>query len=202
MNRERALERAKEIAVLVERGTGRLRRTRVGDLPLLAMLPLFKLGADAREGRELDIDALVPRILEILIFGSVADEANGEVGDIDMVLIDSGFFSEFFANSSQEEDWYEGLSDNLEMLLVGFLGFDAAQIKGILNTPVDLHIFPVQMLKSAELRSEIISRHKDPEFLRNCFGSMLRYDRFMRRFTPVDVAYFEQRYETELSDLK
>ena len=202
MKKRVALRRAGMIAEAIQNGVSKLGRTTMKDLPICAILPLLKLSSDAKEGKDLDIATMNPHIFEILVFGSVATKGQRTVNDIDMMIIDSGFFSQFFISGCETEDWYEELMDNLEVLLNGWLDLSYEEIGGLLDTPVDLHILPAKMFKSAELRAEIVKRHKDPNFLRNAFSSMLRYNNSEKKFVPVDVAYFEERFSTNLSDLK
>jgi len=160
------------------------------------------IAGDAKEEKNLDIMALNPHIFEILVFGSVATAGQRTVNDIDMMIIDSGFFSRFFMSGCEAEDWYEELTNNLEILLNGWFNLSYKEIEDLLDEPVDLHILPAKMFQSAELRRKILRRHKDPNFLLNAFSSMIRYDRSEKKFVPVDVAYFEERFSTNLPDMK
>lgn len=201
MEKEQALETAKEIASLIFLGAGKLKHTTMQDAPLLAMLPFIKLSADAREDKELDLNILNPHIFEVLVFGSTANGNQDCVSDIDIVIIDNGFYSNFFECGCDKEDWYMELSDNLEILLSGFMGMKDEAEK-LTDVPVDLHVFNVKMFKSEDLRKEILSKHKDPNFLRNCFSATLRFNRPNNTLEPVNLTYFEKRYNTKLTDLK
>lgn len=196
-----AFEKAEVIAGMIRKGVSSLRRRAIKDLPLLAWLPLLTLKTDLDEGKEPDYDNLEPRVHEILIFGSIA-EGREEVGDIDMMVIDNGFFSRFFTSDSKKADWYEELSDNLEMFLTGWLDCQNEEVEKLESLSVDLHILPVKMLGSMDVRNEIASKHKDPDFLKNCFGKMLRYSEPDGKFVPVNLGYFEKRYNANLDDLR
>lgn len=201
MKRIEALKTASEIAVLIYRGVIKLKHTTLQNAPLMARLPFIKFSSEAKKDKDLDIESLNPHIYEILVYGSTAVEDNSQVGDIDMIIIDSGFFSNFFHYRSGLEDRYLQLSDNLRMLLNEWFEMDeAAEV--YFDTPVDLQIFPDKLFKSESLRTEILSKHKDPNFFKNCFSDMLRYDSVKRTFVPVDVSYFEERFSTALTDLR
>ena len=205
MKRIEALQKAHEIARLILNGTHRLGRMRIGQLPLLSLLPFITLKAKADKNEQWGgdvIDTLNPHIYEVILFGSAADERNVEVNDIDLMIIDTGFFSQILRFPPDCDDWYEMLSDNLELFLDGFLGYQSENIQEILGNPVDLHVLPIQLLRSKDFRSEVGSKHKDPKFLRNCFSLMLRYDQTSQKFVPVNIAQLEEQYKTDLSDLK
>lgn len=201
MKRIIAIEKAAKIATLVNAGIEKIKKSKIKNLPLLAMLPLLKLQSDVQEGKELSLDSMVPHIFDILIFGSVAN-SNEEVNDIDMMIIDNGVMSNFLECDCAKEDWYKELSDNLEVLLGGWFDYEGKEINNLIATPVDLHVFPVQMFKDGKIRTDIQAKHKDPEFLKNCFDHMLRYDKSQHAFVSTDIAYFEKRYGACLDDLK
>lgn len=200
MKRTVAVEKALAIAELIQRGVRKFRSMTTKDLPLLALLPWFKLGADLGEKKEIDWEALVPRVFEIIIFGSVANSTNEEVGDIDFIVLDNGCMSEFFTPKHKEDDWYQDLWENMRLMLSGWLNYTEEQIEEVLaGVETDLHVLPLKMLKSKNLRAEIAAKHSDPRFLQNAFSAMLRYEG--GKLIPTDVAYFEKKYKTDLSDL-
>lgn len=203
MNKKGALEQAEGIAKLIKIGTNKLKRIEFRHLPVFSTLPWIKYTDDLKKDKGVNPKVLDSTIFEILIFGSVANKDNGSVGDIDMVLIDNGFYSTFFKCGCENEDWYHDLKDNLDELLNGWFELGTSKIEefwvpDIID--VDLHILPVKLFKSREFRQEVANKHKDPEFLNNCFGTMLRY--FGGKFVPVNLPYFEKRFGCELSDLK
>lgn len=202
MKRNVAVGKALEIADLIQRGVRKFRSLTMKDLPLLAMLPWLKLQADLGADKEIDWDALVPQVFEIIIFGSVAKEDREEVGDIDFMVLDNGCMSEFFTSPKhKEDDWYQDLWENMRLLLSGWLNYSEEQLDEVLaGVETDLHILPLKMLKSNDLRAEIAAKHSDPRFLQNAFSAMLRYEG--GKLMPTDVAYFEERYKTDLSDLR
>ncbi len=202
MDRVEALSQAKEIAKMITAGVRKLGRTRLGEVGLFGLLPFLAANKDAKEGKDIDIKALNPRIFEILIFGSIA-QGKEEVGDIDMMILDTGFFSRFFSSGCQTDDWYKELSSNAWILMTDWLDLDIGEVEAVLKGyDVDLHVLPLKMLGSVGKRKEIAAKHKDPQFLRNCFASMLRFDGATEGFVPVTLEYFEKRYHASLSDLK
>jgi hypothetical protein len=200
MKRTEAIEKAKVIAKLIKKGVAKLRRTPINNLPILAMLPWLKASSDIESGEDSDFDCLVPEVFEIFIFGSVAGKKD-EVGDIDILILDNGFFSKFFNRGYEKgKDQYEELSENLNLLLTGWLGYKESKVSDIINVDTDLQILPFEMLKSEKLRSDIASRHSDPFFLQNAFSTLLRFDG--GELIPVDIAYLEEKHAVNLSDLK
>jgi len=143
----------------------------------------------------------VSHIFEILVFGSVARMGDHEVGDIDLIVLDDGSFSCKFASGCVTKDWYDELMENLPELLYNFLECSEFEIEQLLgDIKVDLHVLPLEMLKSDSLRKEIAEKHKDPNFLQNAFSSLLRLDGI--GFVPIKLEYFEAKYDVDLSDLK
>lgn len=202
MKRIEAVEKATKIATLIREGVSNLKHTTLKDLPLLAMLPFIKLEADAKAGKEMNLDSLDPRVFEILIFGSVANESQEEVGDIDIMVLDNGFFSNFFS-CKHKDDWYMELSENLHLLLTGWLGYSEEEVADTLKgVDTDLHVLPLKMLKSEKLRVEIARKHSDPRFFQNAFSSMLVQDRVSHELNQSSMGYLEGKYKTNLSDLK
>jgi len=201
MKRTDAAETALKIADLIQRGVRKFRSLTMKDLPLLAILPWLKLQSDLGTDKEIDWDALVPRVFEIIIFGSVAKEDREEVGDIDFMVLDNGCMSEFFTSKHKEDDWYQYLWENMCLLLSGWLNYTEEQMDEVLaGIETDLHVLPLKMLKSKDLRAEFSCRHADARFFQNAFSTMLRYER--GKLIPTDIAYFEEKYKVDLSDLK
>lgn len=143
----------------------------------------------------------LPHILEFLIFGSAAQRQDEEeVGDLDMILIDNGYFSKDFTSGSTYGDWYALLQNNLTVLLSEHFSDNGDVAKELMESRVDLHILPLKFFKDKKYRHEVAMDHKDPFFFQNCFSSMLRLKGF--GFVPVNIGYFEKKYFCKLDDLK
>lgn len=184
-----AINKAIDIAKLITTGVIKLNNTPKKDLPLLANLPLIKIGSDLNNGKEPNLEHLTPKVFEILIFGSTANKKNDEVGDLDLIVFDNGFFSDFFT-SKKENDMYANLSENLELMLNGWLGYDMNTISYLFeNDDIDLHVLPLQMLKSNELRKQLASNHHDPLFFENAFSSIMRYNYLSKTFVSTDIDF-------------
>lgn len=197
MEKNGALQRAARVARLIRRGQHMLSRTAVKDLPLLALLPLFSM-------KEKGVEIIDPTIEDILLFGSAA-RGDSTVGDIDMMIIDRGFYSTFFGRKSGEAglDWYLSLTNNLEMLLTGWFGLrrEDAEVQEVLGTTkVDLHVLPVDLFRSPEKRAEIAGLHSDSSFFRNALSDVRRFEG--GEFIPTNLSYFEEKFNTSLADLR
>jgi len=149
---------------------------------------------------------------EILIFGSTVRKCDDEkVGDLDMMIIDNGVVSSQYEhiiqNEEDEEDWYFGLKSNLNRLLESEEKSYNKGLQSLLadleekRPSIDLHILPLKLFKDKEFRMEVLSKHKDPNFFKNCFSSIMRL-RNGKQFVPVDVSYFEYKYKCRLQDIK
>lgn len=194
MKREDAFARATQVARLITNGNRRLGNTPLNQLPLLATLPFLTTGGLCLTGEA------NPFIQEILIFGSVA-RREAEVGDIDMMILDGGFYSSVFQGrtehaASRYTDWYQCLGENLRELLIGWFGFEETDeaVMEVLAEPVDLHILPAALLLNSGLRQKIAEHHRDPQFLDNAFSDLLRYNRMTRSFEPTSLTYLEERH--------
>lgn len=195
MRREDALAQAAKIARLIIDGSRKLGGTPLNELPLLATLPLLAIASKGVWAPQLD-----PRIDEILIFGSVARDED-TVGDIDMMVLDRGFYSSSFQSriervASRNTDWYQSLDDNLRELLTGWFGLDETNeaVVEALAESVDLHILPLELLRSSAVKQKIAKHHRDPEFFENAFSHVLRWERWTSSFEPTTLAYIEERY--------
>ncbi|MDO8584673.1 MAG: nucleotidyltransferase domain-containing protein [bacterium] len=200
MKHSASLKNAVEIARIITIGQRKLGMTAVKDLSLFAMLPLLTLKENVS-----DINTLDPRINEILLFGSVA-RGEGEVGDIDLMVFDGGFYSNFFLSRGEDEkkDAYGCLRGNLELLLTGWfdLNADDPDVVTALKHPVDLHVLPISILTSRAKRGEVGRMHKDPKFFQHAFAHVLRYDERTNAFVRIDIADLEKKYKRDLSDLR
>lgn len=183
-----AIEYAERIARLIRRGERHLNETRFCDLPILARLPFFCIK---------EYGLTVPVIDDILVFGSVA-RGEEEVGDVDVMVLDRGFYSSFFWRFKCEEgDAYNKIQGNLRELLIGWFGLphEDPETSAILTeVPVDLHVLPAEILRSPEVRAKLASKHSDPNFFENAFSALLRWDG--HRFVPITIEELEERHRT------
>lgn len=206
-SRKTLLRRAERLAVLILQKERELRCKPVKNLGPGSFLSFIKLQSNLKKGnvKEEDFSSLVPRIYEIILFGSVA-AGKKKPTDIDLMMLDNGHFSNFFPCTTEKrhtEDWYEDLRDTLLWLMEGWFEVKEKQLQEILrNTKVDLHILPLRFLKSPDFRIEAIEKHKDPNFFRNALGKALRFNRTIRKFEPLTLEYLEKRYRCNLADLR
>lgn len=151
--------------------------------------------------REMDFEAMDPSIRELILFGSTA-RGDENPDDIDMMLFDSGFYSNVILTSSVRST-YEGVEGNFEKLLTGWFGFDEDHT-GVLpsNMSVDLLVLPEQIFTDVQRFLEIANKQTDPNFFKKAFSKMQRYDAFAKKFIEIDLTYFEQKYGVSLSHLR
>lgn len=205
--RESFLRKAEQLASLIFEKMYELRSKPMKDVGLGSLLSIIKLKADVDEGKGMEesLSSLAPKIYEVILFGSVA-AGKKEPSDIDLIVLDNGHFSNFFPCMTAEhhtEDAYEDLEDNLLWLMDGWFSVSELQLQEILrDTTVDLHVLPLKLLRSPELRREIAEKHQDPNFLKNAFGTALRFDRFNRSFKPLTIEYLEKQYHCRLDDFR
>jgi len=160
------------------------------------------------------------KFFEFLIFGSTVGKCDDEsVGDLDMMIIDNNAISPDYHVDCDCDDWYTGLSGHLPGLLREYsdnllyninnaAAMDIAEkidklVEKMIDQKmkVDLHFLPLKFFKSKKYRMEVLSKHKDPNFFKNCFDNILRL-RCGKQFVPVSVSYFEYKYRRNLQDLK
>ena len=132
---------------------------------------------------------------ELLLFGSLARKRRGEVGDVDLLILQSNntqactcdayYGDEDFPLPPLPADWSL------------YYGCDSHLAKRTLHTL----IFPVAVLTDQATQEAIAGRQSDSRFLRNCFSVMQRYDCQRRRFVPISYAYFEHQYAARLPGL-
>ena len=189
MNHQEAMSKATQIAKTIMVGARKLRVSKISDLPLLANLPLMSISS----GR-IHPDQLTPIIDESLVFGSVA-RGEEEVNDVDMIILDRGFYSTFFLGLNKKHpDRYLILGENLDQLLTGWFGFDKSIFTEELATPTDLHVLPVDILRNQNTRTRIGRKHHDPRFFQNAFSALLRFDQHLKVFEKTDIAALEKKY--------
>jgi len=202
--REVLFMRAERLANLISDEAYKLRHKPLNEAGLGSMLSFFQL---QNEWTGKNIATLEPRIREIILFGSVAMEKENP-GDIDMMIIDNGHFSIFLAcmkdgNHAEGDDWYGSLVGNLSLLMEMWFDISDERLEEILEgTKVDLHVLPIDLLKSQDFREEAIQRHKDPAFFKNALGNAMRFDYGTREFVPLTLEYLEERYACDLTDLR
>src|SRR5947209_4174510 len=154
MLRTKALELAAEAALILTANSRRLARTPTNQQ---GVFPTLALSLAASEE---DIASLDPSIKKILIFGSIA-QGKTEVGDIDMMVLDTGFYSRILTPKngqteevSSDDDCYSKLRLNLSIMLRCF--FDIRdhdpRIAKLAETKIDLHVLPVSILTDRALR--------------------------------------------------
>lgn len=197
MKQSEALQWAKKIAQLIHSGSRKIERTTIKDQGLMATMSIMAAAQNQ------DIDALRPNIQEIVLFGSVARSADpdAEVGDIDLMVFDAGFYSNFISVELGEpmdaDSGNEFLRRNLELLLEGWFGFSLADVnvQEVLEIPdVDLHVLPIAIFSDPHRQRAIASKHHDPHFLENAFSCMMRFDQATERFVPVDLNHLKGRH--------
>lgn len=203
MRHEEAMDCARRIANLILRGARNTGRTLVREQPLMAALSIMA----AAEHK--DVDAFDPAVQEIVLFGSTA-RGESDPSDIDLMLFDKGFYSNVLSfepteGMSSKTDWYHKLQENLKLLFEGWFGFtedSLPEVRPILDeTLVDLHVLPTAIFTNPVRREEIAAKHFDPRFFQNAFSSMQRFDPATHDFVPVDLGYFERKYNADLSGL-
>jgi predicted nucleotidyltransferase len=207
--RKEFLKKAEQLAGLIFDKLYELHRKPMKDTGLGSLLSIIKLQADLKEKNRLeeaDIHSLEPKIYEVILYGSVAaGEKNPD--DIDLMILDNGHFSNFFPCMTEEDhgkgDWYEDLGDNLLWLMGGWFDVREEQIQKILgNIEVDLHVLPIDLLRSQDFRKKAAERHKDPDFFKNVFQKALRFNPLSREFEPLTLEYLEEHYHCRLGDLR
>lgn len=182
-----ALEQATATARALIEGAERLRNRSMNEVPLLAWLPFLKLATE-----DSDVNSCDPVICEVLLFGSVAKKAE-DVGDVDLMVLDTGFYSMLVLNQDRRDDGTlpdskEGaLQDNLRLLLGGYMEYEEDLIEGLSLIPTDLHVLPCRVVTDEAFREEIAQQHLDPYFFENAFSCMMRYERTCSAFVPTTL---------------
>ncbi len=203
MKRDRAFELATAIAELIFKGARAVGGRTVGEQALMATLSV----SHATHTRS--VEAMNPAIDEVLLFGSTARGAV-EPGDLDLIVLDHGFYSNLLCPREGQDDLYQALDQNLYILCEGWFGYNANEhqeygeiVDGLATeaTKVDLHVLPLAIFTDPVQRRQIAAMHKDPQFFQKAFSRLQRYDRETRAFVPVDLSYFAEKYRCELGDL-
>ncbi|MAG12436.1 hypothetical protein CL630_01340 [bacterium] len=195
MKRTEALEWAEKIAQLILSGSRQVERTSATNQTIMGTLSIMS----AMKNK--DTEALDPSIVEIILFGSTAKSNDSdEVGDIDLMVFDRGFYSNVlsveFTKGLTGDSSNAFLRDNLTRLSEGWFGFSRndLDIRDLLEMPlVDLHVLPIAIFADSDRRRKIAEKHHDPRFFENAFSSMMRFDAREGKFAPAGLEYFEQR---------
>lgn len=193
------LGKAEELARLIFQKSYEIRQKPMKNISLGSMLSILNFCYSEEGGST----SIVPKIHEIILFGSVATGEKNP-GDIDLIVFDNGHFSNFFPCMAEDcpMDAYEDLDENLVWLMEGWFNLSEKQTLEILgDAEVDLHVLPINLLRSSDLRRKITKKHKDPEFFKNVFREALRFDSGMNKFIPVTIEYLEKKYHCNLNDI-
>lgn len=194
MKREAALDDATRIGNLIKQGEQKLLDTAPKDLPLLARIPLFVFSEGIENSRVID-----PTICEILLFGSVANESIKNVNDIDLMMLDRGFYSTFFLKKVESEGRISSsgspvLRNNLEELLIGWFGFrrEMPHVDMAIRSDIDLHVMKIDVLWSTQKREAVADHHVDPNFFENALSRIMRFDG--TEFVPTTLQDLQTRH--------
>lgn len=207
------LQKAEALAGLIFAETDGLRQRPLREAGLGSWLSLFRLSRVFRDDRGdplKEISTIDPHIFEVILFGSVA-RGTENPGDIDLVLLDNGHFSNFIPGvdgtlpdgEKPAGDMYHTLRGNLAWLMEAWFGIGEPTLVELLgDTEVDLHVLPLDLLTSLEIRTTIASKHDDPRFFQNIFRDARRFNRSSGQFEPVSLEELEAQYHCDLSDLR
>lgn len=202
-NREQALELAVKVVKLLKEGSRYLRESSILSLQSSSLMATLSVMSAASSRK---VSALDPSICEIILFGSATEE--GKIpGDLDLMIFDQGFYSDVLMSSTRPQIYGMGnrVETNFLSLLTGWFGFNEnmPEVHDVLKeTNVDLLVLPLSVFTDHMRRQEIASHQYDPEFFQNAFASMMRFEDVIGQFVEVDLAYFEEKYHTDLSRLR
>ena len=149
----------------------------------------------AHKAARLIHDQSPKRNFDLLLFGSLARKSCGEVGDVDLLIIQSCENNDFevyayYTDKPQppaippiwpphEPMYYEDSTDLLHLLT-----------------------FPQTIFTSETVQERIATVQHDKHFLRNCFSTIQRYDCHSKRFVHTNLSYFERQYGARLTSLR
>lgn len=139
---------------------------------------------------------------EILIFGSLADPKKTHPGDIDMMIIDDGEFSDRLNEKKFAHSL--GLYKSLEKLFHKFmeedLGLNRRERSGLTNNgKVDMIYLKKDAFYDPNYRAGLMWQHYDPAFFEKAFSKLLRYDLLTMTFVPTTIEELKEKYEPKLS---
>ncbi|MEK7464113.1 MAG: hypothetical protein AAB610_03280 [Patescibacteria group bacterium] len=195
MNHSKMLAFATKIAQLLMSSSRRLAHSTIRDQGLMGTLSVM-LAAESREP-----EALNPEFQDIILFGSVA-EGNENPSDVDIIVLDRGFYSNVLTPSRKAQ--YGALKDNLRSLFTGWFGFEENS-KEVVDTnicKVDLLVLSAEIFTDPDILHCFAHHQTDPEFFKNAFSNMMRFNPFTGSFEKVDLSYFEQKYGVSLPHLR
>lgn len=205
-NATRMMHKAAALARLFLDETVRLQQTPLKDAPLMSWVPLLSLP----EGGS--VEAVTPKINQILLYGSVARDEQ-DPHDIDMMIVDNGHFSPHFVSNIRDAadgTWPFSPGDipyiggNLSEFVSMFFGYEGGEsderLQNILQrTHVDLHVFPQDLFTKKDFRDEMSRKMCDSRFLHNIVRDAMVYRDGW--FVPVTIEELEAKYTCDLSDL-
>ncbi|GEM_PF-6970980 len=209
-----ALAVAMRIVRFVMSGAEALRKLPVGKLPVIGVAP-FRVVAPA-----ISDEYFSPAIEEILLLGGVA--RGKDVKCLNVAIFDHGFYSRWFWDRiKQAKDVgvrSSLLQDNLRVLLTYWFSFNALDpdVDEVLDRPVSCHVLPIDFLTNKSMRRMVKGadrmelRHGRKERVRSwnpwlfpcVLEPVLRYDAEGGEFIAADIAYFEEKYDCNLADLR
>jgi hypothetical protein len=152
----------------------------------MAWIPLLGLASGGRA------EEACPVLEEILIFGSVTDPERRTVGDLDMMLLDNGYFSRVF-QAMKSGATYGSLKNNFYFLEEGWFRRCPIGDNPKASPPVDLHVLPATVLTDETVRAAIGEKQTDPQFFENAFSRLLRFDSESGQFVPTTLAELIER---------
>ncbi len=122
----------------------------------------------------------LPKILEVIVFGSTARVAGDVVGDLDMVV-----FAEF---TDDPKCRLTNLTNRLEEI--------EAELKreGVTVMPVDFLPLPTWYFTDTEVRDVYRRTMKDPNHVEKILSDYLRWDSSLGRFVRADLAYLKSKH--------
>lgn len=123
----------------------------------------------------------LPKILEIIVFGSVSRDIGDIVGDLDMVILTKADYPKKRLSS---------LVDRLEQI--------EAELRreGAMYIPVDFLPLDVGYLTDPEIRAVYQKSMKDPKHVDKILSSFLRWDEASCSFKRADRTYLDTKYAT------
>lgn len=207
LNKGKLLQIAEKVADIIYYESCELKFKPIKNLGLGSWMSIAKLASELKsEAEDIDFECLAPKIHEIILYGSLATEQEYP-GDIDLMIIDNGHFSEYFHdNPNTDLDAYLELSENLELLMDMWFGISEEKLSEEIlegtGIKVDLHVLPINLLTSLDYRKKISAEHSDSDFFQNAFHRSMRFNFDSRKFEPLTLEYLEKKHSCCLDDIK
>lgn len=207
LHKERLLQIAENLADIIYYESCELKFKPIKNLGLGSWMSIAKLASELKsEVENIGFECLVPKIHEIILYGSLATEQEYPE-DIDLMIIDNGHFSEYFhAHPYDDLDAYLELSENLELLMDLWFRISEEKLSEEIlegtGIKVDLHVLSINLITSLDYRKKISAEHNDPDFFRNAFHRSMRFNPALRKFEPLALEYLEKMYRCCLDDIK